>query len=333
MYNKKNFLILVSILIFLISSCGPTLRTPGPPIMKAKFQNGTFVSNDGAKLPVRSWLPQFKSPHAVIIALHGFNDYSNFFDTPGSYFANEGIISYAYDQRGFGRSPHRGYWAGTRIYTKDLKIFTQLIHNRHPKLPIFILGNSMGGAIALSAFKDGNPSSVKGIILSAPALWNRNSMPIYQHWALDILAHTIPWLTLTGRGLKKIPSNNFEMLRNLSDDKIIIKRTRIDTIYGLTNLMDHAVDSISKFKIRSLILYGQKDEIIPAGPTFKAFLKILKLNNSRQKIALYKDSYHMILRDLQAHKIFNDINSWILNYNKPLTSGADKRALKVILPN
>jgi len=49
---------------------------------------------------------------AVILALHGFNDYANAFDGPGEIWAKEGIVTYAYDQRGFGAAPERGLWPG-----------------------------------------------------------------------------------------------------------------------------------------------------------------------------------------------------------------------------
>ena len=62
-----------------------------------------FVAADGARLPVRSWLPKDKA-RAVIVAAHGFNDYSAFFASPGPWFADRGIAAYAFDQRGFGET-------------------------------------------------------------------------------------------------------------------------------------------------------------------------------------------------------------------------------------
>ena len=54
-----------------------------------------FVTPDDARLPVRSWLPDSQRLKAVIVALHGFNDYGNFFAGPGDYFKDYGIASYA----------------------------------------------------------------------------------------------------------------------------------------------------------------------------------------------------------------------------------------------
>ena len=54
---------------------------------------------DGTKLPIKSWLPNGQIK-AIILSLHGFNDYSSFFSVPGSILATDyGIASYAYDQR------------------------------------------------------------------------------------------------------------------------------------------------------------------------------------------------------------------------------------------
>ena len=330
MRTPKQFLGFVILVSFYLSACAPTLKIPGPQISEPQFDGKTFNTADGARLPVRTWLPTFAKPRAVIIAVHGFNDYSHFFDTPGNYFTNEGIISYAYDQRGFGKAPHRGFWAGVPAYTDDLTVFTRLIRARHPRLPIYILGNSMGGAVALAALTRAMPPLIEGVILSATALWNRAAMPWYQRWALAIASHTMPWFTLTGRSLRKVPSDNYDMLRELSRDPQVIKATRIDTIYGLANLMDQAFDAVPAFKSPALMLYGKKDEIIPAAPTYKAFRRILKSARPYQTIAVYVGSYHMILRDLQTHKVLNDITAWITDRTRSLPSGADKRALKIL---
>ncbi len=314
-----------------LSACAPTLISPGSPITEPRFDGQTFVAADGANLPVHTWQPTFTKPRAVIIALHGFNDYGHFFETPGYYLADEGIISYAYDQRGFGQAPHRGFWAGVGAYTDDLAVFAHLVRLRHPKLPLYILGNSMGGAVALATMTRASPPKVDGVILAASAVWGRATMPWYQRLLLAVASHTVPWLTLTGRSLGKIPSDNFDMLRELSRDPLVIKKTRVDAIYGLVNLMDTALAATANFTAPALMLYGEKDQIIPTKATYKAFRQVQREARVNQKIAVYSTSYHMILRDLEAHKVLNDIAAWMTDFTKPLPSGADKRADKVLI--
>ena len=248
----------------------------------------------------------------MIIALHGFNDYSNFFDAPGAWLATRGIASYAYDQRGFGAAPGRGYWPGTTALIDDLGTLNALVRARHPGVPVYVLGESMGGAVALvAASGERSGLNVDGVILSAPAVWGRATMPWYQTGALWISAHTVPGVTLSGRGLKIVASDNIEMLRALGRDPLVIKETRIDAIYGLTELMDAALEASARLVLPALILYGEKDEIIPREPTERMLASLPEAGKDRRKVVYYENGYHMLLRDLQAETVWSDIAAWI----------------------
>lgn len=153
--------------------------------------------------------------------------------------------------------------------------------------------------------------NVNGVILSAPAVWGRATMPWYQTTALWISAHTVPGITLTGQGLKIIPSDNTEMLRALGRDPLVIKETRIDTLYGLTGLMDAALAASPMLDLPSLILYGEHDEIIPREPTDRMLATLPRGDKGQHKVVFYKNGYHMLLRDLQAEKVWSDIAEWI----------------------
>lgn len=319
---------LIAAILVLLNGCMPAIYPAGEKVQVAQLHQHRFMTDDGMSLPYKSWLPETHKVKAVIVALHGFNDYSNFFDLPGTYLQKQGIASYAYDQRGFGASPNQGLWAGIDAYVEDVLLFTRLIKHQHPGLPIYILGESMGGAVVAVTMSQSIKPNVDGIILAAPAIWPKTNMPWYQRGLLWSLAHSVPWLTLTGKGVVKVtPSDNIEMLRALSKDPLVIKDTRVETIYGLSNLMDAAFISAEQLDTRLLLMYGEKDDIIPAQPVYQ-FLE--NLSGKNQTIALYADSYHMLLRDLHRQKLLNDINTWIDTVEAPLPSGADKHALEIL---
>src|SRR5207237_2585691 len=136
-----------------------------------------FVAADGAVLPLRKWLPPRDrgggEARAVILALHGFNDYSNAFDGPGEIWSKEGIATYAYDQRGFGAAPERGFWPGRAALAADATTAAQVLRCLYPRVPLYLLGDSMGGAVAVIAMtgESGTPvPDVDGSILTAPAV-------------------------------------------------------------------------------------------------------------------------------------------------------------------
>lgn len=306
-----------------LMSCAPRQQLAGPSVTTASLSDTVIVTPDDTRLPLRVWAPDGPAK-MVVLALHGFNDYSNAFDDPGQLWAKQGVITYAYDQRGFGATPHRGLWAGTATYVDDLRLVAGLLRARHPGLPLYILGESMGGAVTMVALASDMPPSNDGVILLAPAVWGRDFMPFYQTIPLWLSSHLLPWLRLTGEGLKIRPSDNIEMLRRFSADPLVIKQTRADTIHGLVDLMDAAQAAAPKISARSLILYGMKDEIVPDKPTFTMIERLPKFEPPRHRLALYASGYHMLMRDLQASIVIADALAWMQYPEQPLPSGAER---------
>src|SRR5512133_1969742 len=309
---------MVAVTLLLISACAPRVHYPGPPVVEPTIRNGHFTTNDGVMLPVRSWLPVDKPLKAVIVCVHGFNDYSYSFALPGSYLTRYGIACYAYDQRGFGGAPVKGLWSGVEAYTNDLASFVREIRKLHPDLPLYIMGESMGGAVTIVTLTGNNPPPIDGVILVAPAVWGRETMPWYQRWLLAVTSHTVPWLELTGNGLDITPSDNRRMRDSLYSDPQVIKGTRVDAMYGLTNLMDEALARAGQLRLPALIQYGKKDQIIPKEAMFLMLDKL----PATARWAFYEQGYHMLLRDLYREKPLIDIATWITDHNRPLPYGS-----------
>ena len=243
---RSVFVLAALLLVVATSACAPRLAEPGPGLEVLGIPDGLreefLVTDDGLLLPLRVW-PADGEAEAVILALHGFNDYSRAFEEPARHWAREGLTTYAYDQRGFGAAPMRGLWAGSDAMTRDLITAARALRARRPDLPLYLLGESMGGAVILAALAGADPPPGDGLILAAPAVWSRATMPWYQRAALWLAVRTFPWARPSGRGLKIQASDNIEMLRGLGRDPLVIKATRIDSVYGLVNLMTRAVSS------------------------------------------------------------------------------------------
>ena len=295
----------------------------GPEVAPPALADEELVAADGARLPVLRWLPD-GDPKAVILALHGFNDYSNAFTGPGAFWAQRGIATYAYDQRGFGRAPKRGRWAGQDTLVADAKTMLALLRARHPGTPLYLLGESMGGAVAIATLTGDAPPAVAGAILVAPAIWGRNYMGAIPRAGLWFFSHTIPWYTLTGQGLRIVATDNQELARQLAADPLFIKESRFDAIWGLVDLMDAAYDAVPRLKGRLMVLYGDNDEIVPDRPIYDMLRTIAP--SADLEIAIYADGYHMLLRDLNAKSRLADVAAWLADPRAPLPSGADKHA-------
>jgi len=265
------------------------------------------VTRDGLHLPVRHW--DAKEPKAIVVALHGMSDYSNAFAIPAPALADHGISVIAYDQRSFGKAPNPGVWPGSDMLRGDLADLVDVVRAQHPHVPIIALGESMGGAVVLSSLAAGRKPNVDGVILIAPAIWSREDMPLLYRIALWAGAHFLPSMTVSGKGLKIWPSDNIDMLRAISHDPLFQKQTRSDAVWGLVNLMDDARHAPEKLTTAPpiLILYGAKDQIIPAKPT-KAVIAEL---GTKAEAHEYPNGYHMLLRDLHRDEPLKEIVAWV----------------------
>ncbi len=322
----RSGLLPILCLTLLAAGCAPRLAPPGSGPTPPRLTADQLIAGDGMALPLRAWLPEgTAAPRAVILALHGFNFYSEIFEEPAAYWAARGIATYAYDQRGFGAAPHPGRWAGTPAMIADVTAAARGLRARYPGVPLFLLGDSMGGAVILAALGAAEPPPHDGVILVAPAVWARATLPLTHRIGLWIGAHTLPWLELTGRGLEIQASDNIEMLRELGRDSLVIKETRIDAIHGLVDLMDAALAAAPRIETRVLLLYGAKDEVVPEGPSLQLWRDLPEAARDRQRRALYENGWHMLLRDLEAEVVLGDIAQWIADPNSTLPSGAEAK--------
>ncbi|WP_295386111.1 alpha/beta hydrolase [uncultured Thiodictyon sp.] len=291
-------------------------RSAGGP---AQLTTVAAVMDDGYRLPLRRWGDPGKA-RGLVLALHGFNEHAGLtFAQLGPALAARGFLVYAYDQRGFGATEQRGHWAGADQLIADLRTLAGLLHQRHPRLPLYLVGESMGAAAIMAA---GAPADTAGTVLIAPAVWSRDTMNPLQRLALTLAANTVPWLELTGKGLKRPPTDNLTMLRTYADDPLIIKATRVESLWGVTNLMDRARAAAPHLRRPALVLYGEHDRIIPR-EAFCAVLGDLPAPAPDLRLVLYAHGWHMLTRDLQRERVIDDIAAWLTNPQAPLPSGEE----------
>jgi acylglycerol lipase len=329
MPNKCSLSAVLMILATLMGCAGPRIQPSLPEDRVPILHETDAVMSDGYVLPLSVWRPAGEA-RAVVLALHGMNDYRHAFADVGVHLAAAGIVTYAYDQRGFGETRWRGVWAGTERLIRDMETMAALIHARYPDRPLYLMGESMGGAVLLASLhNDPELPNVSGMVLIAPAVWGRETMNPFQRVLLWLGVHTMPSLELTGDGLDITPSDNVAMLRALGSDPLVIKKTRIDVLDGVVDLMDEALASAPSLHGPALVLYGAKDEIIPKRPACRMFAMLPESAARHPRIVIYPEGYHMLTRDLQGEVVLQDITAWISDGNDSRLP--EESAAKVIM--
>lgn len=276
---------------------------------------------DGYRLPLRVVGPARGTPSVVALGLHGLNDYSRAFLPLAEGLAAVGVRSYLVDQRGFGASALAGRWHGEGRLVEDVALLTRLLRARYPRARLLIIGESMGAAVAMRAVtRERLP--IDGLVLIAPAVWARETMPWYQRAALASLVRIAPELPLTGEGVPIYPSDNLPMLRAMGADPLVLKASRVSVLWGVANLMDGVLAGADRLPGPVLLLYGEQDQIIPP-PAFCRLREQLQRKDGAVRLVLYRDGWHMLPRDCQGARVIADIATWVRDPSGPLPSGEE----------
>lgn len=278
-----------------------------------------MVSFDGAELGLTVW-DTTEAPEIVIVGVHGMNDYANAFHMAAPYWAERGVKTYAYDQRGFGRSVGRGDWPEEELMREDLRTAVSLVRAEHPEATLAVVGISMGGAMAMTAFgSERPPQGVDRVVFSGPGLRGWGALPLVQQFALWTSVRVRPgWIVRPPRFVKIEPSDNVDMLRRLWEDPLGLKVNKIEQVHGVVALMENAHRAAPDLpgEIPMLLTYGAKDIVIPE----KGLRRTAKRLPSHVRTAYYPDGYHMLLRDLQAEIVFEDVLAFLQEPDAPLPS-------------
>lgn len=269
----------------------------------------------GESLAARVWTTPV--PQHIVLGVHGFNDYSQAFEPLAQHLAGElGATVYAYDQRGFGANPQPGIWRGADTLLADLRHIATQLRQRHPGLPLTVVGESMGGALVWVAAAESPGLVADHLVLKAPAVWGAQSMPWYQRLSLQFMNAVAPDMVFTGRGVQSLgitPTNDPQVMRDLSLDPLFIKATRVSSLAGVTELMGRAQNLDAQPPQRSLVLYGLRDRIIPPSPVcdWLTQLNAAGVGGTTLDFVVYPEGWHLLTRQLQTREVLQDIERWL----------------------
>ena len=280
---------------------------------------------DGARLPFREWLPAAK-PAIVVLALHGIDDSRDAWEAPGPLLAAQGIAVIAPDERGFGATPSRGYWPGTAQMLSDARAMALDVQRSYPDAKLYLMGESMGGAVLLALAGSPEAPPVAGYVFSSPAVWGRQQMNFLYRSVLWLADRTVPGMKLTGRGADVVPTDNDAAWERLSRDPLTVTDTRVATVKGLVDLMGQALAGAGHIRAPALFLYGGHDELVPKPAMAAAWRAVAASGDREVSFAFYPEGYHLLQRDHEGPTVTADIAHWLQDPAAPLPSGAEERA-------
>ena len=254
----------------------------------------------------QAWLPDGE-PRAAIVLSHGASEHGGRYAWTGERLVERGFALYAADHRGHGRS------AGPRAYVdrmanvvEDLDAVVELARARHPGQPLFLLGHSMGGAVALS-YAIEHQDKLDGLVLSAPlaALEAADPFTRLAGRALSNIAPRVGVYAIDASGVSRDPA----VVRDYEEDPLNHHcKLPARSVQELTDAVARFPKRLPELTLPLLTMHGTADSMtLPAGSE----LVIEHAGSTDKSIIRYDGLYHELLNEPERQRVLDDIVAWV----------------------
>jgi len=283
------------------------------------------VSSVVATLPgFKSWSDQTIKPSAALLCIHGLGLNSGAFDDFGTRMAHKGILVFAFDVRGFGAwmKEKDGEKLDFEGSLADIKQTLSAIRSNHPGLPVFLLGESMGGAIVLKACSE-FPQLIDGLISSAPGGERYKQDRTDLEVGLHVLIRPLKQFDI-GTGIVDQATKNPALRKVwLSDplNRMDLSPPQLIKFQLFMDGNDAAVRKIDTTPV--LVLQGTLDKLVKPDDTWKIFTILA----TERKTLIALRSEHLVLEygrvksDSYDSKVAQMVADWLRDAITP--AGAD----------
>jgi alpha-beta hydrolase superfamily lysophospholipase len=273
--------------------------------MEARDEEGRLAGAGGLEIYWQAWLPE-ASPRAIVLIAHGGAEHGGRYAWTAGQLTARGYVVYAIDHRGHGRS------AGPRAYVdrvdnavSDLHALADLTRERHPAVPVFLLGHSMGGLIALS-YALLHQDELAGLVLSAPlAVLEANPATRLASRLLSAAAPRLPVYKIDATTVSRDP----EVVRAYDEDPLNHRgMLPARTVGELAATSATFYDRLPELELPILTVYGSGDRLVDnAG----SILVDERSGSSDSTLIAYDGLYHEVLNEPERDRVIEDIGDWI----------------------
>jgi len=270
-----------------------------------RLRTGMFPASDGDAVPYRLW--QAESPRALLLCLHGASDYSGAFDEIGPAFAARGITMLAIDQRGFGATASRGTWRGKNRMIRDAIEAVVFLRMRFgTALPLFILGESMGAALAVHAAARAPDLDLAGIVLAAPGAISGTWRRLVGSVLMRCLRRLLP---NAGIVIERITAWDFTPAAaiRLLGDPMVLRRIRPAILFGLFKLARSAVDEAEHVRIPALTMIGTREDVVREA----CIARLHRGLGGDKEWAAFEGGPHLLLHWQHNERVLAKVLSWL----------------------
>lgn len=286
-----------------------TVRASAGSLTKDAPQHTSVTTSDGISLPLYRWRPSGPT-RATVALLHGLAEHAGRYAAVARRLNTAGIELVAVDLRGHGHAP------GRRVYVKrfdDYLLDAQALLDAAAQscAPLFLMGHSMGGAVAaLYAIErlDASGRRLSGLILSSPALAPGRDVPKWMLALSQVISRVYPGFP--AMEIDPALLSRVQPVVNANRNDPLVHHGAIPARTGAELLLAMARIERGRAGLRMplLVFHGTADKLTePDGS--RAFGE--HAGSPDKTLTLYEGSYHETMNDLDRDRVIEALVEWI----------------------
>ncbi len=267
----------------------------------------TFNGVGGVRIVYDVWTPDI-APRAVVVLSHGFGEHARRYDHVAQRFGRDGLVTYALDHRGHGRS------GGKRVlvkniseYTGDFDTLVGIATKEHPGLKRIVLGHSMGGGIVF-AYGVERPDAYDLMVLSGPAVAAQAAVSPLLVLAAKTLGAVAPGLPVQQLDATAVSRDPAVVDAYNSDPLVYHGKVPAGIARALVVVGETMPQRAAALTAPLLVVHGSEDRLIDVDGSRQL---VEAVGSSDVELKIYPGLYHEVFNEPERNQVLDDVVSWI----------------------
>ncbi|OBF00861.1 alpha/beta hydrolase [Mycobacterium sp. 852002-10029_SCH5224772] len=267
----------------------------------------SFDGYGGVRIVYDVWTP-VTAPRAVLVLSHGLGEYARRYDHVARRFGEAGLVTYALDHRGHGRSGgKRVVVRGIHEYTSDFDTLVGIATREHHGLKCIVLGHSMGGGIVF-AYGVERPDNYDLMVLSGPAVAAQDQVSPLLALAAKVLGAVAPGLPAQELDVDAISRDPAVVAAYKEDPLVYHGKVPAGIGRALLQVGETMPQRAPALTAPLLVVHGSEDRLIPVAGSHRL---VECVGSTDVELKVYPGLYHEVFNEPEREQVLDGVVFWI----------------------